>query len=363
MQDELDRIENDGHSESLPSAAQLYPFGQGLEFWLYILVFFLIALTLLSFFGTMVWWSDLISHFRLHIAVFISMILAVQVVVAKSPVWRLLVMGISAIVVSLTSIFVQGASVYSDIGLPSRMTREPPVITDLSGLPQSEIKILSLNVNAWNSSPDKVVAWVKKTEPDIAVLVEVNRNWQPFLDELTHLFPYQIVVDSSTNFGMALLSGFPLVNRKTDVAGLLSIPILSGEAETPFGRICIVGVHAHPPLSAETTADRNLYLNQVSAMVRTRGLPCVIAGDFNATPWSTGFETLRTLPNLQPELWQTPASWPSQLGILGLPVDHILLTSPIGAPEHAIMTSVYSDSANLGTDHRPIVAIIRSQHR
>ena len=319
---------------------------------LYVLVFCVI----LSFFNGMVWWADLLCHLRLHLTVAIAAVfggLAALSLSSIRDVFRPFLIGGAAVILNISSIISQGTPLYADLS-PTKEASVSPL--EESTAKNREIKIVSYNVNADSDSPGKLVEWLNQIRPDVAVLIEINRVWQSEIDQLSHLFPYQVIVDSASSFGMAILSGFPLENQQTDILGLLNLPTVSADIEAPFGKLCLVAVHPPPPLSATEASARNLYLNQVAAMVRTRGTPCVIAGDFNATPWSSGFETLRTLPNLQPALWRAPATWPAMLGFMGVPLDHILYTAPMNEHAPPVSVEVSAGSLSIGSNHRPVIA-------
>ena len=157
---------------------------------------------------------------------------------------------------------------------------------------------------------------------------------------------------------MALLSRFPVDSSRTDAAGTASLPVLSAELETPVGRLCVIGVHPNAPFGSEESINRNLYLYQVGAMAQTRGMMCLLAGDFNAAPWSSGFEIIRNLPNLQPSIWRVPASWPASFGPLGVPLDHILLTMPFDKVRPIRMSKIWSGPHLPGSDHRPLITTL-----
>jgi endonuclease/exonuclease/phosphatase (EEP) superfamily protein YafD len=75
----------------------------------------------------------------------------------------------------------------------------------------------------------------------------------------------------------------------------------------------------------------------------------IIAGDFNATPWSGAFERLRNEAGLDDSSlgFGVQPSWPSWLGPLGIPIDHCLYTGALAATARSIGPA-------LGSDHRAL---------
>ncbi len=311
-----------------------------------LITFGLVILTFIGFAGRMFWWADLMAHMRFHYA---AGLLCLSVFFFLFRELTLALIAIAGVFLNVSAIALASSAnaYFSD--------------TALDTLPGEQIRIVSYNANAGNVSPQHLVQWLTDTKPDIAVLIEVNHAWLPILDKLIPVFPYQNVTHSSTIFGMAILSRFPLISPTMDVAGPLHLPVLSADVETPVGKLCVIGVHPNLPFGAFDALARNLYIDQVGAMARTRGVACILAGDFNATPWSSGFESLRTLPNLQPEAWRVPATWPAIFGDFGIPLDHILLTMPIDRAAPLVFSRIWAGPDLPGSDHRPLVAEIKTQ--
>jgi endonuclease/exonuclease/phosphatase (EEP) superfamily protein YafD len=88
-------------------------------------------------------------------------------------------------------------------------------------------------------------------------------------------------------------------------------------------------------------------LQALTAAVVTGSAPTVLAGDFNATPWSSAFSGLAE-QGLHRATGLT-ASWPAQMkGIFGIPIDHVMVTS-----HWAMATS--QTGLDLGSDHLPVL--------
>ncbi len=77
------------------------------------------------------------------------------------------------------------------------------------------------------------------------------------------------------------------------------------------------------------------------------GVPLVLAGDFNCTPWSKPYRTLRGGLRCA----ASPRSWPSPLPVV--PLDHILVRGPLRVVHGGVWRGA---GARTASDHLPVVA-------
>ena len=84
---------------------------------------------------------------------------------------------------------------------------------------QINLKVLIANVHAENQSYDKVINLVRKEQPDLAIFMEVDKEWQSQLDTLNDLLPYSSGHCSSCNLGMLLYSKQQLNSSKVEFFG------------------------------------------------------------------------------------------------------------------------------------------------
>jgi endonuclease/exonuclease/phosphatase (EEP) superfamily protein YafD len=80
-------------------------------------------------------------------------------------------------------------------------------------------------------------------------------------------------------------------------------------------------------------------------------MPVIVAGDFNATPFSPIFRKVIKISGLKDSRegfgWQP--SWPTYVPLLWLPIDHILVSSEIQVHNRAT-------GSFIGSDHYPVFA-------
>ena len=116
----------------------------------------------------------------------------------------------------------------------------------------------------------------------------------------------------------------------------------------------MIVTHPLPPLGSDLTAARDRQLLTLARRLSTDE-SCVMAGDFNLTPWSSRFTKILAAGQLrdgsmgfgiQPTL--TPL--PTLMG--GLKVDHVFVNQGISIHRFQIGTSRYSDHTPVSVEFR-----------
>lgn len=181
------------------------------------------------------------------------------------------------------------------------------------------------NINSQNAEKDKLIKYLKNRSPDFVFLVEVTTAWVMELKSLENIYPYSKMIVRENNFGLAVLSKYPLSveNFYFDRENL--IPSLFLKTETPLGPLKLGILHAFPPLGKYGTILRDQYLKTLSFKISELNSPIIICGDFNATPWSSIFKEFLTNSKLNTnKLRRFPNTWPTIPLIPSIPIDHCL---------------------------------------
>jgi endonuclease/exonuclease/phosphatase (EEP) superfamily protein YafD len=111
--------------------------------------------------------------------------------------------------------------------------------------------------------------------------------------------------------------------------------------------IGIIALHPMPPLSPQYLSVRNVKLAALAKRATASAIPTVLAGDLNATPWSSAFSGLAQL-GLRRASGFT-ATWPAVLqGVLGPPNDQVLVTQHWAVVARQV-------GPLLGSDHLPVL--------
>lgn len=105
----------------------------------------------------------------------------------------------------------------------------------------------------------------------------------------------------------------------------------------------VVAVHPTPPMTSKLVDERDAHVAAIGKQITE---PFVLAGDFNATPWCPAF---KLIPGRRMGGYLFAPTWFSNLPLLGLPIDHIMV-SP------ALKASAYRVAPSTGSDHRALMA-------
>jgi endonuclease/exonuclease/phosphatase (EEP) superfamily protein YafD len=149
---------------------------------------------------------------------------------------------------------------------------------------------------------------------------------------------------------MLLLSTLPIDSAIIYRLNEEAWPALIAALDVPgTGSIRLVLVHATDPIQASGLQLRDEFLAAIAPIIAGLDGPVIVAGDFNATPFTPAFRRFLVDARVLPPR-ALPGSYPANFGALGLPIDHILLRD-------ADLSAVRALPAT-GSDHRPILAHI-----
>jgi endonuclease/exonuclease/phosphatase (EEP) superfamily protein YafD len=208
--------------------------------------------------------------------------------------------------------------------------------------------LMSFNILIYNRNGAAIADMILARSPDVVFLFEAA----PIFDELPRLaetYPYRAACEREGTCDILMLSKTPL----EDVA-IRSLSEFSPNrtifavSEIGGQRVNLVAVHMTKPyfdFAAEGEAwTLARYLERLTG-------PVVMAGDFNAAPWSRNMQRLAANADLV-HAPGYPATWPMEAGPLGVPIDNVFTRAP------AIVESVAALPDPMGSNHRGIVARI-----
>jgi len=296
-----------------------------------------LALATLCALAARLWWAfDLFSHFRVqYVAVALALAIAALAVRAYRSVAVLAIVAL-----------VHGLAI-KDLWLGGTASAAPG---------GTALRVVSLNVFAYNPTPEKVLEFVRAANADLVVLVDARLDpWQPVLSALRTLYPHQAPRDPGPRRVM-LFSRHPIVAEQVvrPPGGLR--PYLVAEVALGDETVVVAGVHpfAPSPTGPDGTHRRNRQLDHIAATLGQAQRPVIVAGDFNTTPWSPSFQDLLATAGLRnaAEGRGYIATWPTFFWPLQIPIDHVLLKGPL------TVTSVRR-GPDVGSDHYPIIADLR----
>lgn len=211
----------------------------------------------------------------------------------------------------------------------------------------SELDVMTVNVSARNERFDTLIATIERERPDLVLIVELTERWVRALETLADDFAYRELVPNDDAFGLGLLSRYPI--RIASRGTLGATAAIDAYVDGPSGPFRVLGVHLRPPTSARLAAERNGQLTELAARRAAIDGPLIVLGDFNVSPYSPYYSDWVTETGLVDTLeGRGPsATWPSFMPVLGIPIDHCLVS------EHfTVLTRRHL--SEFGSDHYPV---------
>ena len=224
-----------------------------------------------------------------------------------------------------------------------------------------DLTVVQFNLWAANPQQARTARWILAQNADVIVLEEAYGGVEPIIRQLRARYPYATTCRRSPCSAMILSRRAPV--RTGDTQRLPGVRThLSGAwatFNTAQGPVTVFGVHFGWPWPfGNQRAQRNILVQSL------RGLPhdrLILAGDFNAAPWSYSLRRLDRNLGLQRYSRAMP-SWPAQPGTAG----PLVLPFPIMPIDHAYAGPGWSEvevrrGPRLGSDHYPLVMRLRAR--
>jgi endonuclease/exonuclease/phosphatase (EEP) superfamily protein YafD len=206
------------------------------------------------------------------------------------------------------------------------------------------LSLVSFNVHTANRKSADVLDYLTRRDPDLILLIEVDHRWIRELAPLEQRYPYSATSPQADNFGMAVYSKVPILDREIAPLAAEQPACIWLELELDGKRFGFLGAHPWPPMTPALFRSRNAQLESIAERVRASALPMIVAGDFNATPWCSGFR-----PLIAAGLHDTARgfglqrTWNSKIPLLRIPIDHVLTTPDFVCRRRAVGPSCGSD--------------------
>ena len=228
--------------------------------------------------------------------------------------------------------------------------------TEMATQAPLNFSVLLSNVLGSNTHYSLFTDYVRRISPDIVVMIEVDKDWELATQNLKLTYPYHHIKAQENNFGLSILSKFPITQIEEKHFGLPGMPSLIAKIEVADKNpIQLIATHPVPPVSTHFSQVRDLQLTGISQYISDSNhsqhpTPTLLVGDLNITMWAKAYQQLEKqthLTNARKGFGLIP-TWPSHWPIFGIPIDHCLVS-----PEFKVV-DVYSGE-NIGSDHLPLV--------
>lgn len=151
------------------------------------------------------------------------------------------------------------------------------------------ISILVSNVLTPNKHPEKLVALVKKRQPDILLTLETDKRWENVLEEIEDDYKYTIKVPLDNLYGMHLYSKLELIDADVHYLVQEDIPSIHGYVKLRNGtKLKIHCLHPMPPSPTEsyTSTNRDAEILMLGRDLSPEDRKVLVFGDLNDVAWS-----------------------------------------------------------------------------
>ena len=277
------------------------------------------------------WLFDLTTHFRLQ---FLGAAGVVLVLVALRRKW--LSTAALLVIVALNAWPV----------LPYVPRVAPAAIAPAGS---AHVKVLTVNVSFRQFSARRFREIVAEAAPDVLLVVEFTPHAEEVLAELDKLFPQQLKAPAEGPYGVGLWSRLPLQSAYTFPLG--PVQGIEARVQTATGVFTLLGAHLVSPTLPRRAEQRNEELALLAERRAAIAGPVVVAGDFNVTPYSPYYSDWLATTQLTDSRYARTlsGSWPAVLPILGIPIDHVAVSSDFVILAHHRLPA-------FGSDHWGIMA-------
>lgn len=305
--------------------------------------------TVIGFCGDWHWYADLFAHFRPQYVIGFALVGTILLLRRR---WKTAGLALAGIVINLTVMWPH--AVQSEIALSS----SSPSATAVS---HAKVRVVSFNLLQGNEHLEAAERFLRECDADVIILQEVTPETATMLRRCEPIYPDQFIRGKKDSKGTALLTRLPVKNLRFEPApGEELIGANIGEFTAPNGQLfTILGVHSHKPTSAKGAAGQDKYFDWLAERITTlrqSGTSLVVAGDFNATPWSRSFKRFTAASPLLDTsrgvlFGATWNVWSPQR----LLIDHVFVS-----PEWRLLGREVGPEA--GSDHRPLIVDLALAH-
>ncbi|MDX2265752.1 MAG: endonuclease/exonuclease/phosphatase family protein [Hyphomicrobiales bacterium] len=202
------------------------------------------------------------------------------------------------------------------------------------------LTILSHNILFVNEDDAGLERSIRRADADIVVLTEYDAGRSGLLARLSALYPHQIdcaapLMDKfNAACDVAVLSKTPPLNARAGVED--GVRLVAAEFKHRGRGFTLFATHLPPPLSDLMSLWRRRppRLRHGEAMARLSRIvgaaqgPVIVAGDFNATPWSRTARAFQAGAGVR-LLGGWAPTWPATFAAPQLPIDHFFASPQI----------------------------------
>ncbi len=273
--------------------------------------------------------ADALSHFRLHFSLVLLVFIPLLTILKHK---KLAFIAVGIVVLNTATAFTYPGQ---------------PVEAITSTKP---VKLMTLNLLRSAMNEEKVLRLIARERPDIILLQEIHGNKVGLLSRLKNLYPWQQHCAFRRSCGVAILSRHPWQQAYSGNKGPDHLAIAWARFDQGLANLRIASVHIRWPFFS----DQKSQLNTAYRETALSDQPLIIAGDFNATPWSWTMKSfayenkLRLAGPLRPTWPVFMRSNKCSLCIPQFAIDHMFVSEKIRVLSKRT-------GPDVGSDHLPVI--------
>lgn len=217
---------------------------------------------------------------------------------------------------------------------------------------QPSMRVVTYNINGWNTGALEAARWILSQNPDFVVLLEATPFHQDVIELIAQELPYVYDCSATTRCSAMLFARmpaqdvWPLANGDADNRRALSA--LTARFHSENGWFSITAAHLPHPWPLGSQAN---HVEELATALATVGRHGVLVGDFNSAPWTFAMRRLAAAGELRLASGAR-GTWPARMpAFVRLPLDQVYLGRCVSG------RSLKRGSA-FGSDHFLIVADI-----
>ncbi len=112
----------------------------------------------------------------------------------------------------------------------------------------STLRVVISNVEMENDQYDLWMKTIRDADPDVLIVLEVDKKWVAAVSSLSAEFPEQVIVPQDNWYGMMMLSKLLMVDQKVRYLVQDDIPSIDAHVRMQDGHLMrVVAVHPRPP--------------------------------------------------------------------------------------------------------------------
>ncbi len=212
------------------------------------------------------------------------------------------------------------------------------------------ITFLTANVRMSNRRTDKLIAIIKKYNPDLILLTEADTFWVDKMKVLDKEYPNQVLQPQDNTYGMTLYSKLPLKDWKIQYLVEKDVPSIHALVKFDDQIIQFIGLHPRPPAPWNDEEAKDMELIVAAGMTNWNRFPTVVSGDLNDVGWSKITQQFKSISGLlDPRVGRGfYNTYNALIPIFRIPIDHFFVSKHFKLVEMRRL-------GHFGSDHFPVL--------